>query len=334
MKEAHFYTKLSDNQVKCELCPHYCIISDGNLGNCKVRKNVNGTLMTENYGKLSGYHIDPVEKKPLYHYYPGKFILSVGSFGCNMHCKFCQNYVISQCGSDIGQSLDLSPDSVLNDALRKNNNIGIAYTYNEPLVYYEFMRDTALLTRQYKLKNVMVSNGYFNPEPLEKLLIFIDAFSIDLKAFTNDFYKKYTSSEIAEVKAGLVKIRESGKHLEITNLVIPKLNDDADTFREMIQWIKNELGKETILHLSRYFPRYKMELPPTPETKLNEFYQIASEALDFVYVGNIPDGNGQNTYCPKCGELLIRRNGYDVEIKNLSKDGKCVKCHTKVIEHI
>jgi len=334
MKEALFYTKLNENQVECVLCPHNCIINEGNTGSCKVRKNINGVLISENYGKISGYHLDPIEKKPLYHFYPGKFVLSVGSFGCNMHCKFCQNYEISQYGANISRSLELSPDSILNDALRKKDNIGIAYTYNEPLVFYEYMRDLALLTKQYKLKNVMVSNGYFNMEPLDKLFVFIDAFSIDLKAFTNEFYKKYTFSEIDAIKESLIKIRKSGKHLEITNLVITELNDDSLIFKKMIEWIKNELGKETILHLSRYFPRYKMKLPPTPEKKLEEFYEIARESLDYVYIGNTQDRLGQNTCCPSCNELLIIRSGYFVEKENLSKDGNCEKCGYKVIQYV
>jgi pyruvate formate lyase activating enzyme len=333
MKEALFYIKLENLDVKCELCPHNCILENGKIGNCKVRKNVNGTLLSENYGKLSGYHLDPIEKKPLYHFYPGKMILSVGSFGCNMHCKFCQNYEISQCDANINRSLELSPDSVVNDALRKKDNIGIAYTYNEPLVFYEFMKDSALLAKQYELKNVMVSNAYFNPAPLEKLIVFIDAFSIDLKAFTDEFYTKYTFSGIEAVKDSLIKIRKSGKHLEITNLVIPELNDDTEKFREMIYWIKNELGKETILHLSRYFPRYKMKIPPTSEKKLEEFYDIANESLDYVYIGNMTGNKGQNTYCPSCKELLISRSGYQIKIEGLNADGSCEKCKTKIIEN-
>jgi pyruvate formate lyase activating enzyme len=334
MKEAHFYIKLNGNKVKCELCPHNCIIADGNSGNCKVRKNEKGILLSVNYGKLSGYQLDPVEKKPLYHFYPGKSILSIGSFGCNLHCQFCQNFEISQNASNPGHTLELSPESIINDALRKKDNIGIAYTYNEPLVFYEFMRDTALLAKQHKLKNVMVSNGYISPAPLDKLLLLIDAFNIDLKAFTNDFYKNYTRSEIEEVKRCLIAIHKAGKHLEITNLVIPEINDDKQIFEAMVEWINNELGNDTVLHLSRYFPRYKMTTPPTSQRKLDELYRIAKESLDFVYIGNMTGTEGQNTYCPNCQILLIQRDGYDIELENLGLDGKCKKCQTKVIENI
>jgi pyruvate formate lyase activating enzyme len=333
MKEAFFYTKLGEQKVKCDLCPQDCTIHESHTGNCRVRTNHQGSLFSDNYGKLSGYHLDPIEKKPLYHFYPGKFILSIGSFGCNMHCRFCQNYEISQCGANSAMALELSPDSVVNDALRKNNNIGIAYTYNEPLVFYEFMRDTALLAMQYHLKNVMVTNGYFKPEPLEKMLVFIDAFSVDLKAFNNDFYRKYTSSGISEVKESLVKISKSGRHLEVTNLVIPELNDDVGEFKDMIQWIGDELGEKTVLHLSRYFPRYKLTQSPTPENTLMEFYQIASEKLDFVYIGNLTGNQGQNTICPVCKNLLIKRTGYYVEKKGIKPDGNCTHCNTRIIEH-
>lgn len=333
MREALFYSKLEDNKVKCELCPHNCILSENASGNCKVRSNRNGTLISENYGRISGYHLDPVEKKPLYHFYPGKYILSVGSYGCNMHCKFCQNYEISQCGIDSNKTNILSPDSIVNDALRKQDNIGIAYTYNEPLVFYEFMRDTSLLAKQYKMKNVMVSNGFYNQEPLNRMFSFIDAFSIDLKAFTEEFYKKYTYSGLEAVKNSLIQIRKSGKHLEITNLIVPDLNDQNQEFVEMIKWIKNELGEETILHLSRYFPRYKLNHPPTPEKTLKEFYEIARREIKYVYIGNIPGNEGQNTFCPSCNQLLINRNGYYIEKVGLSKDGVCEKCKTKVFEY-
>ena len=194
MKEAMFYTKLDGNKVLCQLCPHECIVEEGKAGNCRVRVNHNGSLVSENYGKISGFHSDPIEKKPLYHYYPGKSILSIGSVGCNLHCRFCQNHEIAQTGVGGINLKELSPDSIVNDAMRLKDNLGIAYTYNEPLVYYEFMRDTALLAKQYGLKNVMVTNGFFMPEPLERMFHFVDAFSIDLKAFTEDFYKKVTLS--------------------------------------------------------------------------------------------------------------------------------------------
>jgi len=334
MKEALFYSKLDRNKVKCELCPHLCIINEGKTGNCKVRSNIKGNLISENYGKISGYHLDPVEKKPLYHYYPGKSILSIGSVGCNLHCKFCQNHEIAQIGVNGISLKELSPDSIVNEAARRQNNIGIAYTYNEPLVFYEFMRDTALLAKQMELKNVMVTNGFFLPEPLERMFHFIDAFSVDLKAFTDNFYNKITFSGLKPVKESLIEIKKAGKHFEITNLIIPGLNDNQEDFISMLEWIQMELGEETILHLSRYFPRYKLTNPPTPEIKIEEFYNIAVKYLKFVYMGNLQSKTGQNTYCPFCKTLIISRNYYQVNIEKMGHGGFCPKCNEKVLDYI
>lgn len=333
MREALFYSKLNEKRVECQLCPHNCQLADGVTGNCRVRTNHNGVLYSDNYGKISGFHADPVEKKPLYHFYPGRPILSIGSVGCNLHCKFCQNHEIAQTGVKNIALRELSPDSIVNDAMRLKNNVGIAYTYNEPLVYYEFMRDTSLLLRQYGLKNVMVTNGFFNPEPLERMLNFIDAFSVDLKAFSDDFYKKITKSGLDPVKATLKRIRNSGSFMEITNLIIPGLNDDIQQFTEMIKWIKGELGENTVLHLSKYFPRYKLSIPPTREEKMNELFNVASEHLNYVYIGNLTTLKGQNTYCHICKNLLIERNGYEVNIVGIDNEGSCSSCSHKIIEH-
>lgn len=334
MTEALFYSKMENGQVQCELCPHNCLLDVGKTGSCKVRTNQNGVLVTENYGKISGFHSDPVEKKPLYHYYPGKNILSIGSVGCNLHCKFCQNHEIAQVGVNDIRLRELSPDSIVNDAMRLKNNIGIAYTYNEPLVFYEFMRDTALLARQHGLKNVMVTNGFFNLGPLERMLNFIDAFSVDLKAFTEFFYKKVTLSKLQPVKDSLVRIKKSGKLLEITNLIIPGLNDDIAQFTEMIKWISTELGKDTILHLSRYFPKYRLTEPATDPERIKELFYIASEYLNFVYIGNLATDKGQNTYCPACKSLVVERTGYSVSMEGLDKNGGCLKCKKTIMEHI
>jgi pyruvate formate lyase activating enzyme len=334
MKEALFYTKKDDNKVLCELCPHLCLLSEGKTGNCRVRTNIGGKLISDNYGKISGYNLDPIEKKPLYHYFPGKSVLSIGSVGCNMHCKFCQNHEIAQTGVDLIALKNLSPDSIANDAMRRENNIGIAYTYNEPLVFYEFMRDTALLSRQLGLKNIMVTNGYLSPAPLEKTFNFIDAFNVDLKAFTDEFYRKVTSSDLNTIKDSLIEIKKSGIHFEITNLIIPGFNDNEDDFTRMMEWVQKNLGEETIFHLSRYFPRFKFAVPPTSMQTMEFFFEIASRYLKFVYMGNMESNNGQNTYCPECKHLLIERNYYNIDSKNLGVDGNCPKCNTKVIEYI
>ena len=334
MMDALYYTKLDNHKVQCNLCPHNCVVDNGKQGICKVRVNKSGSLVSENYGQITGYHFDPVEKKPLYHFYPGKEILSIGSVGCNLDCQFCQNHEIAQTGvSDYYHLKELSPGAVVNTALRQKNNIGIAYTYNEPLVFFEFMKDTALNAKQNGLKNVMVTNGFINQKPLESLLRFIDAFSVDLKAFTDGFYKKVTFSRLKPVLENLKTIKKSGRLLEITNLVIPTLNDNEETFKEMVLWIANELGKDTVLHISRYHPMYKMNIESTGAQKLFSLYKIAGEYLDFVYLGNIHTEKGQNTYCPNCKKAVIIRTGYSTETTGIDSKGNCIYCNTKVIEH-
>jgi pyruvate formate lyase activating enzyme len=333
--EAKFYNITGNGKVQCTLCPHNCILTEGKSGICKVRKAQNGQLITENYGKISGYHFDPVEKKPLYHFYPGKEILSIGSVGCNLHCRFCQNHEIAQTDvHNYGYLRNLSAGAIVNAALRHKNNIGIAYTYNEPLVFYEFMRDTALNAKQNGLKNVMVTNGFINPKPLQSLLSFIDAFSVDLKAFTDEFYKKITSSRLNPVMETLKTIKKSGKLLEVTNLIIPTLNDNEQKFKEMVIWLKNELGEDTVLHLSRYYPMYQMNIEATSPNTLLRLFDIASEYLNFVYIGNLPTVKGQNTYCPGCGKPVIERSGYYTKITGLDSSGKCTGCKKEVIKDI
>lgn len=331
--EAQYYSKLDNNKVQCNLCPHNCVLNEGKQGICKVRANQKGSLVAENHGRISGYHFDPVEKKPLYHFYPGKEILSIGSVGCNLHCQFCQNHEIAQTGVNNYPYLkELSSGAIVNAALQQKNNIGIAYTYNEPLVFFEFMKDTALKAKQSGLKNVMVSNGFINKEPLESLLKFIDAFSIDLKAFTDYFYKKVTFSELKPVLQSLKTIKESGRLLELTNLVIPTLNDDENVFKEMVSWIHDELGKETVLHISRYHPMYKMNIERTGAQKMHSLYKIASKQLDFVYLGNLSSPKEQNTYCPSCKKTVIQRNNYTTRTIGLDNKGNCIYCGTKVVD--
>lgn len=327
MKEALFYQSLKNSKVQCNLCPHNCIINNGKRGSCKVRKNIDGKLYSENYEQLCSVSFDPIEKKPLYHFHPGKQILSVGSIGCNLHCKFCQNFKISQSTIDDYDYLNVSSaKEVIQQARLRNENIGIAFTYNEPIVWYEYMLEIAELAKRENLKTVMVTNGYINPEPLAKLIPLMDAFSVDLKAFSQEFYTDISFGGLQPVLDSIKQIHEHGKHLEITNLVITDSNDDAKEFEDMVNWIAKEIGTNTVLHISRYHPMYKMDKPATAVEKLNEFYKIAKEKLDHVYLGNVSTENGQNTYCSKCGELVIGRMGYSINIEGLNKDGKCKKC--------
>ena len=333
MKEAMFYSPDAD-AVVCGLCPHFCRIRDGRRGICRVRKNSGGTLIAESYGQISSMGFDPVEKKPLYHFYPGQIILSVGSVGCNLQCKFCQNWEISQTScEDFGRLREADPGEIVDLAMQHEENIGIAYTYNEPAIWFEFMMDIAKPAAKKGLKNVMVTNGFITQEALEKSFEFIDAYSVDLKAFNEEFFKKLTKSRLQPVLEALKRISEAGKHLEVTNLVIPNRNDDPKEFRAMIDWIAENLGAETVLHISRYYPTYQLDEPATPEKELTDFYKMASRQLDYVYLGNIRTGKGQNTYCPKCKSLLIERSGYLADVSGLNDKGDCSKCGQPVIKY-
>jgi pyruvate formate lyase activating enzyme len=331
MQEALYYTKLENNSVKCTLCPWNCVLRPGQIGNCKVRENDNGKLVTDVYNKVAAMGVDPVEKKPLYHFYPGKNILSVGEVGCNLHCTFCQNHRISQCYSNEFNGFhEITPDQIVQEALKTYHNIGIAYTYNEPFTFYEFMLDTAKLAHKSGLKNVVVSNGYINSEPLQTALPLLDAFNIDLKAFTNEFYQKHTKGKLEPVLQTLKTIAQSRAHLEITNLIIPGLNDDEDQFEKMISWIATELGTDVPLHLSRYFPQHELHISPTPVKKLEQFYSMAKKHLYYVYVGNVSDEARSSTYCPNCGEILISRNRYNITTEKLTPQGTCKNCETPI----
>ena len=322
MHKADYFETFGNGLVKCTLCPNDCIIAPGKFGSCRVRKNIDGTLYSEIYGKVSGYRFDPIEKKPLYHFFPGSTILSVGTHGCNMKCQFCQNCEISQPNlNGFSNYRTIFNDKILHDSKTNNYNVGLAFTYNEPTVWFEFMRDLAVENKKNGMLNVMVSNGYINPGPLAEIIDLVDAFNIDLKAFTDDFYRKNTKSRLEPVKDTLKNIRKSGKHLEITNLIIPNENDDLNTFQKMIHWLNDNLGGNTILHLSRYFPNYNFNSPPTSPEKLFELYEIAKELLNYVYIGNVNIETGIDTFC------LIRRLGYSAQVTGLDKNGNCNRCN-------
>lgn len=282
MKEALYYEKKEALKVKCLLCPKYCMISDGSTGLCRVRKNIEGTLYALSYGKISSYHLDPIEKKPLNNYKKGSMVFSFGSYGCNFTCKYCQNYEIAL-GNP--RTIDLSIDNIIKKAKEDPRSIGIAYTYNEPLINYEFVLACAKKAKQEGLDNILVTNGYINEEPLKELLKYIDALNIDLKAFNNDFYKNICGGTIESVKRSIV-LSAKESHVEITCLVIDGLNSNQDEILEMVKWIAS-IDKDMPLHLSRYFPRYKMTRPPTNVDTLFNLYKIAKTHLNNVYLGNV-----------------------------------------------
>ena len=327
----NFYKK-ADDRLICTLCPHNCKIAEGKTGICGVRKNTGGKIELLTYGVISGFALDPVEKKPLYHFFPGMYILSIGSYGCNMRCDFCQNYHISQ-HVIAGISKKVTPDEILSYSLKEKNNIGIAFTYNEPVIWFEYVKDVAVKVKEAGQSTVMVTNGYVTHEALKEYLQFIDAFNVDLKAFDNNFYKSLTGASLEPVKESIRMIAKAGKHLELTTLVIPGRNDNPGDMEKEAKWIATELGRDVPLHLSRYFPMYKRNDPPTPSEVLIQLYEIASQYLDYVYIGNAVQLTGQNTYCPQCGNLITKRDGY--HIRHVGLLGKnCLKCGREIYRYV
>ena len=329
LKEALYYEKLEDSYVKCRLCPHECKIAPGKFGMCRVRNNIEGTLYTHNYGKISALAMDPVEKKPLYHFFPGKYILSLGTVGCNFRCSFCQNHHIAQRGVyEKGEEdfYEAGQGYLLSLCRQEEDCIGIAYTYNEPSIWYEYVLDTAKHVKAAGLKNVLVTNGYIGEKPLSELLPYIDAMNIDLKGFTEEYYRDVCGGSLEYVKSS-IETAVLKCHVEITTLIVPGCNDSEKEMEELSDWLSS-VKPSVPLHLSRYFPRYKMKEEPTSAKLLNSLKKIADSYLEYVYIGNL-QGDAVNTYCPKCGALLIRREG-GIFIEHLD-DGICSKCG-KVIE--
>jgi len=284
VKEALYYKKLNNDFVQCLLCPKLCKIKEGKSGFCGVRENIGNKLFSNIYSRVSSQGMDPIEKKPLYHFYPGSLILSLGTIGCNFACPFCQNWQISQEHNVPTQNM--SPSEAVEKALERSS-VGIAYTYSEPMIWYEYVMDTAKLAKEKGLKNVLVTNGYINEKPLKELLPFIDAMNIDLKAFDEKFYKEICKGDLGTVLK-TIKIASTSCHIEITNLVIPGFNDTTKHFENLVNWIKENIGADIPLHFSRYFPHYKMKTSSaTPIETLEQAYEIAKRKLRYVYLGNI-----------------------------------------------
>jgi pyruvate formate lyase activating enzyme len=331
MKEAMFYEKLDKMRVQCHLCPNNCIILHGKRGSCRVRENRAGTLYSLVYGLPCTAAVDPIEKKPLFHFLPGTTTYSIATPGCNLHCKFCQNWQISQRGPDEVPCFKLDPEEVVNNAL-KNGCKSISYTYVEPAIFYEYVLDTAKLARKAGLKNIMVTNGYLNPAPVKLLYKYIDAANVDLKGFTEEYYRDICAGHLKPVLDTIKTIYKMGVWTELTTLIIPTLNDDMATIRKQCEWVKKELGTRVPMHFSRFFPYYQLaHLSPTPPETLAEAYKIAKEVgLKYVYVGNIDMRNTEDTYCPKCGKPVIRRSSFFTVTENKVKDSKCAYCKSKI----
>ncbi len=328
MKEA-LYWKKEKSLVHCVLCPRNCMIAEGRVGTCGVRKNKEGKLFSLVYAKPASIAIDPIEKKPFYHFMPGSSALSFGTVGCNLACQFCQNWTLSTSKPDDieGGGESVKPEEIVAMAKERGCKI-IAYTYNEPTIFYEYMLDTAKLAKKAGIKNVIVSNGYIQQEPLKELCKYIDAANIDLKAFNEEFYSKYTGAKLQPVLETLKTLKKEGVWLEITNLVIPTLNDNFEEIEQMCKWIKENLG-QTVLHFSRFFPHHRLnKLPQTPPQTLDKARKIALKYLNHVYVGNIQT-DANNTYCPKCKKLLIERSWFAPSLNEI-KNGKCPNCKKEI----
>lgn len=328
MKEALFWKKKDDgDKVQCLLCPQQCVIAAGRTGFCRVRRNDGGNLYTMNYGRVSSYGIDPIEKKPLYHFYPGTLIFSAGTVGCNLRCGFCQNWQIAH--GDPG-TVDITPERLVEVAGEEHHgrrSIGIAYTYSEPLMWYEYVLETAQLARQAGLKNVLVTNGFINEDPLMKLLPHIDAMNIDVKGFNDEYYNKTCVGELHPVLRTVERVYQKC-HVEITTLLVTGLNDSPEEIEGLANWLAG-LNKNIPLHFSRYFPNYKMELTPTPLATMEMAREIAGRKLNYVYLGNVPGIDAANTYCPGCKALVFERGGYRTRAVGL--DGhRCRECGEEI----
>ncbi|MGD8664890.1 MAG: AmmeMemoRadiSam system radical SAM enzyme [Desulfobacterales bacterium] len=325
-KLSPYFMQLDDQIVRCTLCPHACEVGPGERGICEVRKNIEGQYYSLVYANPCAVHIDPIEKKPFYHVLPASRAFSIATAGCNFDCKFCQNWEISQVRPDDTYNYKLAPDEVISSALEYKSQ-AIASTYVEPVIFIEYMLEIGRLAQSQPLLNVMHSNGFINAQPLEDLCEVLDAACIDLKGFTEDFYQTMAAGRLAPVLNTLKFLKTRNVHTEIVNLVVPGKNDDPKQVRAMCKWICKELGADTPLHFSRFYPRYKLKsIPPTPISTLEKARQIAiDEGLHFVYLGNVPEHPGGHTYCPDCQKMLIRRIGYRVKVLDLN-DGKCQTC--------
>ncbi len=328
MKEALFYTKLPDGKVRCELCPHRCTTHDGRRGICGVRQNRGGTLYSLVYGKAIAVHVDPIEKKPLFHVYPGSRSFSLATVGCNFSCRFCQNADISQMPRSTGQVAgeDFPPEQVVAAAVRSDCRT-IAYTYTEPTVFYEYAEECARAAVAHDLKNVFVTNGFICDEPLRRLQGLLHAANVDLKGFNPEFYRKVVGGDLASVLHSLRLMKELGIWVEVTTLLVPTHVDEEDQLRSIARFIVEELGRETPWHVTRFHPQYRMtEVPPTALASLHRARQIGLEAgLYYVYSGNVPGDEGEHTYCYKCGALVIERYGFSVRQRRL-RGGVCAQC--------
>ncbi len=328
-KEAMFYDKLGEGKVKCRLCPHDCVLKDGQVGICGVRQNLGGTLYTLVYGKAIAVHVDPIEKKPLFHVYPGTRSFSLATVGCNFRCKFCQNADISMVRLRHGEEApgqNFPPEEVVRLAVRYDCKT-IAYTYTEPTIFYEYAYDTATLAVKHDILNVFVTNGFISQDALRHISPVLHAVNVDLKGWSETYYRKIVGGRLQPILDNLKLMKKLGIWVEVTTLCVPGYVDTDDQFRSIARFIRDELGPETPWHVSRFYPHYQMtDVPPTPVAVLKRAREIGlEEGLRYVYSGNVPGDEGEHTYCYQCGEVLIRRWGFTI-LEYKIREGKCPKC--------
>ncbi|MFH1307934.1 MAG: AmmeMemoRadiSam system radical SAM enzyme [archaeon] len=327
MKLALYWKQAKENIVQCQLCPHFCTLKDMEKGKCKVRQNIKGKLFSLTYNKPCSISIDPIEKKPLYHFLPGKKTLSIATVGCNLSCSHCQNYEISQSEEITGK--EIKPEAVIKTAIKENSKI-ISYTYTEPTIFYEYMLDIARLARKNKMKNTTITNGFINQEPLKKLCNYLDGSNIDLKSISDDFYKKICGARLNPILEAIKTMHKAGVWIELTCLLIPGENDTEEEIKKLILWIKKNLGENVPLHFSAFYPVYKiLDKLPTSIQILIKARKLALKAgLHYVYTGNLRDEEGSTTFCPKCRKAVIKRDSFTI-IENKIINGKC-PCGEKI----
>jgi pyruvate formate lyase activating enzyme len=327
---ARFYRKLPGKRVECQLCPKLCRVDDTERGFCGVRENHGGEYRTLVYGRPCAVNVDPIEKKPLFHFLPGSQTFSLATAGCNMDCKACQNWQISQSRPEQVRSYDMPPEKVVETSLRHGSKI-ISFTYTEPTVFLEYVLDTARLARKRGLRSCMVSSGNIEVAPLKEACQALDAIKIDLKSFREDTYVKTCKGQLKPILRSIETIKKQGRHLELVYLVIPTVNDGEQEVRQMCRWVKRTIGAGVPVHLTRFHPDYQLKhLPPTPYSTLKRCFDIATaEGLQYAYVGNLPGARGEDTSCPGCRRKLIERVGFTVR-SNAIKDGKCPGCGTRI----
>ncbi len=329
--EASYYKQLDNGMVQCQLCPNKCILSEGQHGICGVRQNIQGKLYSLVYGRPVTTHVDPIEKKPLYHFLPGAKAYSLATSGCNLDCKNCQNWDIAHRSPEDVNSQKMPPEEVVQAAKNAGAEV-IAFTYNEPTVWYEYMLDIAKIAKQEGLKTANISSGYINHDPLEALLPYLDAMKIDLKGFNNRTYQELNQGQLQPVLDSIKTVHQSGTWLEIVNLIVPRYTDSLDEIKEMCQWIYDEVGPDVPLHFSKFSPAYKLpNLPPTPEETLTKARQVCLDVgLNYVYIGNLQTENAANTYCPENKKIVIKRNAFLVEENNINSDGSSKLCPVSI----